>query len=92
MANTRRPVDSRSAAEAVFQPAKKPVVDVTRPSAVPQGREQVTLRIDRAVLEHFQDAGPGWQGRINDALVALVGRAGAAEGKRPDELNATNDD
>jgi uncharacterized protein (DUF4415 family) len=26
------------------------------------------------VLEHFQAAGPGWQTRINDALLAVVER------------------
>lgn len=92
MATTRRPVDSRSAAEAVFQPAKKPVEDVTRVSNVPKGRELVSLRIDRDVLDYFQQAGPGWQDRINDALVKLTGRTQGDEGKRPDELNATNDD
>ena len=26
------------------------------------------MRIDRDVLEHFQEGGPGWQDRINEAL------------------------
>tara|TARA_R110002020_G_scaffold262450_1_gene476908 strand:+ start:354 stop:482 length:129 start_codon:yes stop_codon:yes gene_type:complete len=37
----------------------------------------VTLRLDRAVLEHFQDDGPGWQDRINDALRIAAGLDGA---------------
>lgn len=31
-------------------------------------KEQVSLRIDRDVLERFRADGPGWQTRINDAL------------------------
>lgn len=32
----------------------------------------VSLKLDSAVLEHFQKDGPGWQDRINDALRAFV--------------------
>jgi uncharacterized protein (DUF4415 family) len=65
--------DPFKAAEAVF--AKKREPD-PKPAggAIPAGREQVTLRIDRDVLEHFQADGPGWQDRINDALRTLVDR------------------
>lgn len=35
-------------------------------------KEQVTLRLDTAVLERFRSAGPGWQTRINDALRKAV--------------------
>jgi uncharacterized protein (DUF4415 family) len=31
-------------------------------------KQQVTLRLDRDVLERFRSTGPGWQSRINDAL------------------------
>jgi uncharacterized protein (DUF4415 family) len=31
-------------------------------------KQQVTLRIDRDVLEKFRSTGDGWQSRINDAL------------------------
>jgi uncharacterized protein (DUF4415 family) len=31
-------------------------------------KQQVTLRLDRDVVERFRKTGPGWQGRINDAL------------------------
>ena len=31
-------------------------------------KQQVTLRLDRDVLETFRATGAGWQGRINDAL------------------------
>ena len=71
----RRPSGPRDAAEAAFKavttkpaelPAKKP--------AVPHAKETVTLRIDRDVLDHFQEGGPGWQDRINDALRKAAGK------------------
>lgn len=31
-------------------------------------KEQVSLRLDRDVLERFRASGPGWQTRINEAL------------------------
>ena len=37
-------------------PQKKPV------------KNQITLRLDHDVVEHFKAAGPGWQSRINAAL------------------------
>ena len=31
-------------------------------------KQQVTLRLDRDVVERFRATGEGWQGRINEAL------------------------
>jgi len=31
-------------------------------------KQQVTLRLDRDVIERFRSTGSGWQGRINDVL------------------------
>ena len=31
-------------------------------------KEQVSLRVDREVLEYYRSTGKGWQGRINAAL------------------------
>ena len=31
-------------------------------------KQQVTLRLDRDVLQRFRATGAGWQGRINEAL------------------------
>ena len=31
-------------------------------------KEQITLRLDPSVLAAFRATGPGWQGRINEAL------------------------
>jgi uncharacterized protein (DUF4415 family) len=45
---------------------------------LPARKQQVTLRLDQDVVEHFRSTGPGWQTRINDALrkVAEKKRAG----------------
>jgi uncharacterized protein (DUF4415 family) len=71
----RRPIDSRQAAEAAFKKAtaKPPEAPPVRPS-VPNAKELVSLRIDRDVLEHFQESGPGWQDRINEALRRVAGK------------------
>ncbi len=60
----------RAAAEAVFKP--KPPERVRESASLPPGRELVSLRIDRDILEHFRDGGPGWQDRINEALRKVV--------------------
>jgi uncharacterized protein (DUF4415 family) len=70
----RRPrKDPRAVAEALFKPsAPLPTPVASDKSSLPQPREQVSLRIDRGVLEHFQSDGPGWQDRINEALRKIV--------------------
>ena len=63
-------------AEAAFKAATtKPVADVpaARVNTPPEGKELVSLKLDRAVLEYFQDDGPGWQDRINAALGTAAG-------------------
>jgi uncharacterized protein (DUF4415 family) len=75
-------MDAREAAERAFKavttkPAD-PLPKAAAPSApavpgVPKGREQVSLRLDRDVLDHFQAGGPGWQDRINAALRKAAG-------------------
>ena len=42
--------------------------------ALPGVRELVSLRIDQDVLEYFQEDGPGWQDRINEALRRAAGK------------------
>lgn len=75
---SRRPSDARSTAEAAFKaatrPAAPPLPVEPRAAVVPGAKEQVSLRLDREVLEHFQADGPGWQDRINAALRALIGK------------------
>jgi uncharacterized protein (DUF4415 family) len=70
----RRPIDPRSAAEAAFKTATtKPLEPLPKKPSLPNSKEQVSLRIDRDVLEHFQESGPGWQDRINEALRKAAG-------------------
>ncbi len=67
--------DARSAAEKAFKQLTMKPLDAPVPKpAVPQSKEQVTLRIDRDVLEHFQESGPGWQDRLNAALRRAIGK------------------
>ena len=67
--------DARSDAEAAFKKVTtRPAEAPPRKNAVPGVKEQVTLRIDQDVLEHFQSGGPGWQDRINDALRKAAGK------------------
>jgi uncharacterized protein (DUF4415 family) len=70
----RRPNDPRAAAEAAFKTAttKPPEAIPSKPS-LPGVKEMVSLRIDRDVLDFFQEDGPGWQDRINAALRKAAG-------------------
>ena len=71
---TRRPGDPRLTAERAFKAATtKPAELPPKPPTIPNVKEQITLRIDRDVLDHFQEAGPGWQDRINAALRKAAG-------------------
>ena len=62
-------------AEAAFKSAtSKPAPTApAKPTTPPAGKEMVSIRLDRVVLEHFQEDGPGWQERINAALRAAAG-------------------
>jgi uncharacterized protein (DUF4415 family) len=67
--------DARTEAEAAFKKVtKKEPQSVPKTNAVPGVKELVSLRIDQDVLEHFQQGGPGWQDRINDALRKAAGK------------------
>ena len=72
----RRTSSSRDAAEAAFKSAttKPREPDPKREPSIPGVKEQVTLRIDRDILDHFQEAGPGWQDRIVEALRKAAGK------------------
>ena len=73
----RRPTsDSRSEAEKAFKAATtKPVEQPSANAAsLPGAKEMVSLRIDRDVLDFFQESGPGWQDRINAALRKAAGK------------------
>lgn len=75
----RRPTGSmRDMAEAAFKaattrPVEAPPAPAPKAPSLPGVREMVSLRIDREVLDHFQEDGPGWQDRINAALRKAAG-------------------
>jgi uncharacterized protein (DUF4415 family) len=70
-----RTSDPRQAAEAAFKAATtKPAEPLPTPPSLPGAKELVSLRIDREVLDYFQEAGPGWQDRINEALRKTAGK------------------
>jgi uncharacterized protein (DUF4415 family) len=73
---TRREPDARAAAEKAFKAVTtKPVEGPTKSAGpLPSVKETVTLRIDRDVLDFFQEAGPGWQDRVNAALRKAAGK------------------
>ncbi len=72
----RRPTTSRDAAEAAFKSATtKPIEGPPKTASLPGVKEMVSLRIDRDVLDYFQEDGPGWQERINAALRKAAGLA-----------------
>jgi uncharacterized protein (DUF4415 family) len=71
----RRTTTSRDAAEAAFKAVTtKPAELPAKQPSIPGVKEQVSLRIDKDVLEYFQAGGPGWQDRINEALRKLAGK------------------
>lgn len=75
---SRRPVnDARSAAEKAFKAitTPKPAELPSKQPSLPGTKEMVSLRIDRDVLDFFQEGGPGWQDRINAALRKAAGKA-----------------
>jgi uncharacterized protein (DUF4415 family) len=66
---------TRCASEAAFKKATTKPADLPAPpAAIPNAKELVSLRIDRDVLEHFQEGGPGWRDRINEALGKTAGK------------------
>jgi uncharacterized protein (DUF4415 family) len=72
---TRRPSDPRAAAEAAFKTATtKPVEEPAKKPSLPGAKEVVSLRIDRDVLDFFQEQGPGWQERMIEALRKAAGK------------------
>jgi uncharacterized protein (DUF4415 family) len=71
-----QPPDSRTEAEKAFKAATtKPIEQpVAKTPSLPGAKEMVSLRIDRDVLDHFQEDGPGWQDRMNAALRKAAGK------------------
>ncbi|MGV3574914.1 MAG: BrnA antitoxin family protein [Devosia sp.] len=75
MANPpRRPRSATERAEAAFRDLTAKAEDTSEKKAtIPTGKELVSIRIDRDVLEYFQEDGAGWQDRINAALRSSAG-------------------
>jgi uncharacterized protein (DUF4415 family) len=74
--NRHRPTDALSVAEAVFKPVTPPAAEpvrMQRNSGVPVSKELVSIKLDSDLIAHFQEDGPGWQDRINDALRRVTG-------------------
>jgi uncharacterized protein (DUF4415 family) len=70
----RRPDTMRDAAEAAFKKATtKTPEPLPKTQSLPGAKEMVSLRIDRDVLDIFQEDGPGWQDRINAVLRKAAG-------------------
>jgi len=67
--------DPRKTAEAAFKAATKKPLEAPPPAprALPGVKEMVSLRLDKDVLEKFQEDGPGWQDRINAVLRKAAG-------------------
>jgi uncharacterized protein (DUF4415 family) len=64
---------SREAAEAAFKAATtKPAELPPKRPTIPNAKELVSLRIDRDILDHFQEAGLARQD--NEALRKVVGK------------------
>ena len=64
------PIEPRVSVRPVLPESKEVSV---RP-VLPEAKEQVSLRLDQAVLDHFRAGGPGWQDRINAALRKAAGK------------------
>jgi uncharacterized protein (DUF4415 family) len=58
-------------AKAIVHVGGKPVRGRPR---IDQPKEHVNLRLDAEVLKHFRSGGPGWQTRINAALLRVMRR------------------
>jgi uncharacterized protein (DUF4415 family) len=67
-------MDPRERAEAAFKSATSKPAEAAAAVTIPVGKELVSLRVDRDVLEHFQKDGPGWQDRMNAALRKAAGK------------------
>ena len=56
----------------LIRPASGTLTKPGRPKSA-DPKQQVTLRLDSAVLEKFRATGPGWQSRINAELRKVLG-------------------
>lgn len=64
----RRPTSAKDQAEELFKTKTPEPEEVVEKPLIPIGKETISITIDRDVLAHFQDDGPGWRDRLNAAL------------------------
>ena len=64
-------VERRAAADPDAGPIPAGFWDEAEP-APPRNKEQITLRLDANVLQHFRKSGKGYQSRINAVLKSYV--------------------
>jgi uncharacterized protein (DUF4415 family) len=57
----------------VMRPANGALTRVGRPPRGAVAKRQVTQRLDPDEIDRFREGGPGWQGRMNEALRKAVG-------------------
>ncbi len=50
---------------------------------VPPGKERITFRVDRSVLDYFRKDGPGYQTRMNAVLKSFVAAHRDKDSPRP---------
>jgi uncharacterized protein (DUF4415 family) len=58
--------------EKVLRPAEGALTRPGRPR-LENPKQQVTLRLDKEVIDRLRGSGPGWQSRVNDILRREVG-------------------
>ena len=71
------PDDAPELSDAWFDQAEIKVAGQPAPRGRPRAarpKRAVNIRLSQEVLEHFQAAGPGWQTRIDEALLRAVAR------------------
>ena len=56
----------------IIRPANGTLTRPGRPKSE-DPKQQVTLRLDRVVIEKLREGGPGWQSRANEILRKAVG-------------------
>jgi uncharacterized protein (DUF4415 family) len=69
------PDDAAELDDEWFDKADLMIGDVVIRRGRPPGsdKKQISLRVDKAVIEAFRAQGPGWQSRINETLRKAVG-------------------
>ena len=70
-------IDALLALQAIEDPVLKRRKTVRRGRpASPSPKRHINIRLSARVVEHFKATGPGWQGRIDAALLEWIERHG----------------